>query len=79
LRVGEVEFGGLVVGRCHFGVVLVRGIVVIAESEIDDLELSCLGVDEDVERLDVSVHDALGVNIVESLNGRIGTSKSCLV
>ena len=67
LGVGEVEFGGLVVGGGHLGVVLLGGEVVLAESEVDQLQLLRLVVDQHVEGLYVSVHYPVGVDVVKGL------------
>jgi len=36
-------------------------------------------VDEDIERFDISVHDALGMDVIQSLDMIVCTSSSCLV
>ena len=67
LGVGEVEFGGLVVGGGHLGVILLGGEVVLAESKVDQLQLLGLVVDQHVEGLYVPVHDPIRVDVVQGL------------
>lgn len=57
-------------------VAIVAGDIVVAQSEVNYLENSGVGVDEDVVGLDVAVHDAVGVEIVEALGKGGGTLKS---
>lgn len=64
MSIGEIQFRSFVVERGHFGIVLFRGEVVLAEAEVDDLEFMGVMIDQNVERLDIPVHDAFGVDIV---------------
>ncbi len=79
MSVGEVEFRSLVIERADFGIVFLGGEVILAEAKVDDFELVGVMVDEDIEGLDVAVHDAFGVDVIESLCYEWVTSKSFLM
>ena len=64
LGVSEVELRSLIVGRCHFGIILLGREVILAEAEINKPQFLALMVDQDVEWLDVSVHDSVGMDVV---------------
>lgn len=53
--------------------------VVVTEAEIDNFEGFVSWVDQDVEGLNVSVHDSVGVQVVEALYQMVSTLKSCLM
>lgn len=53
--------------------------VVVTEAEIDNFEGFVSWVDQDVEGLNVSVHDSVGVQVVEALHQMVSTLKSCLM
>mmetsp|Transcript_87340 Transcript_87340/g.138615 ORF Transcript_87340/g.138615 Transcript_87340/m.138615 type:complete len:249 (+) Transcript_87340:272-1018(+) len=57
----------LVVSRGHTNVVLSARVVKLRKSPIDESKLPILVVNHHVVRLHVSVHDSLGVAVVESL------------
>lgn len=65
----EDDFGGLVVnGRDFVGVGPEGNVENASETEIPDFDLKRFSVDEDVLRLDVSVHDVVLVAIVDCFN-----------
>ena len=72
------QLGSLVVARAHADVVLlvydenrksaITRLVVVRETPVDDVHLLRDVVDQNVLRLDVAVHDATAVRIVQSLD-----------
>jgi len=57
----------LEVSRCHAHVVFTSWEVELGKAPVDEPQLPLLVVDHDVVRLDVTVHDALGVAVAERL------------
>lgn len=47
--------------------ILLPGNVVVAQAEVDQLEALVGGVDQDVEGLDVAMHDSAGVDVMQGL------------
>mmetsp|Transcript_130136 Transcript_130136/g.417604 ORF Transcript_130136/g.417604 Transcript_130136/m.417604 type:complete len:293 (+) Transcript_130136:415-1293(+) len=60
------EFGPLVVARCNPDVVLLARMVELSQTPIDEPQLSLLMIDHHIVRLHISVHDALGVAVIQS-------------
>jgi hypothetical protein len=79
LSIEEVDFGSFIVERSNFRVVLFRGEVVLAQAEVDYLELPSVFVDEDIKGLNIPMHDASRVNIVEPLHQLKYTRNSSLI
>lgn len=72
------QLGSLVVARAHADVVLlvydenrksaITRLVVVRETPVDDVHFLRDVVDQNVLRLDVAVHDATAVRVVQSLD-----------
>lgn len=61
------ELGSFVVARSHAHIVLLVGQVVVGKTPVDETEVPLGMVDHNIERLHVSVHDAVGVRVLERL------------
>ena len=59
LSISEVEFRSLIVGGCHFSVVFLGREIVLTQAEVNQPQFLCLVIDQDVERLDVSMHHTI--------------------
>jgi len=66
------KFRALVVTRGDAYVVLLIGHVVVGETPIDEAEVTHFVIDNDVERFDIAVDDAVGVSVVESFKDFVG-------
>jgi hypothetical protein len=66
LQINE-EFWPLEVTRGNADVVLPAGVIELRKAPVDEAELPLLVVDHHVVRLDVAVHHAVGVAVVQSL------------
>lgn len=64
------QLRSLEVPRCHPHVVILTHVVELSQPPVDQLQDLLVGVDDDVLRLDVAVHDALAVAVVQSLSER---------
>ena len=72
------QLGSLVVARAHADIILlvydentesaITRLVVIRETPVDDVHFLRDVVDQNVLRLDVAVHDAMAVRIIQSLD-----------
>ena len=63
----DQEFWTLEVSRGHSNVVLLTRMIELGQAPVDESKLSVLVIDHDVVGLDVAVHDAEAVAIVECL------------
>ena len=61
------QLGRLVVSRCHSHVVLLLRMVELGKTPIDEPQFFLDIVDDDIKRLDVSMHDSVGVRELEGL------------
>lgn len=66
--IAEKEFWTFVIERSHMGIILLFGEVELCQSKINYFQGFSLWIDEYVEGLDVSVHDSLRMDVVETLN-----------
>jgi len=62
----DKKFWSFEVSGSNSHIVLLARVVILRESPVDKSQLSVLMINHDIMRLNVSVHDSLGVRIVES-------------
>lgn len=63
----DQQLGSLEVARCDAHVVLSPRVIELSQAPVDQPELSILVIYHHIVRLHISVHDAVGVGVVESL------------
>ena len=55
------------IARCHADVVLSSRVVKFSETPINESELTLFMINHDIVRLDIPVHDSVGVTIIQCL------------
>ena len=65
------QFGTLKIPGGDTNVVFLTQVVKFSETPIDETELAVLVIDHNVMWLDISMHNALGVRVVESLENLV--------